>query len=201
MWAAYESYLTAARDILGLQLPTHVAYSYWERAAIEGGFRVMHPEFCIVSDFPEVIRIDELNRPHCEDGPSHRWRDGWSLYHWHGVKVPAKWIEDKSSLSAREVMSERNIEVRRAGIEILGWAKILSDLDARVIDDDGDPGIGTLIEVTLPEVGAARFVRVLCGTGREFAICVPPNTKTALAGQAWMNGLTKKDFVRPEVRA
>ncbi|MCC8949327.1 hypothetical protein H8A97_30550, partial [Bradyrhizobium sp. Arg62] len=111
MWAGYDGYITACRDILGLELREHAAYAHWEQAAIHGGFRVMHEEFCLVSDFPEVILKDDQNRPHCETGPSHRWRDGWSLYHWHGTKIPAEWIEDKASLTPAIALGEQNMEL------------------------------------------------------------------------------------------
>lgn len=189
MWAAWDSYLTAARDVLGLELPAHTAYEFWEQAAIHGGFRVMHPEFCIVCDFPEIIRVDDQSLPHCEDGPSHRWRDGWSLYHWHGVKIPAEWIEDKPSLTAKMALTWENIEQRRAACEIVGWARILKELSARTIDTDEDPMIGELLEVELPDVGREKFLRVLCGTGREFAIPMPPHVKTALEGNSWSYGV------------
>ena len=91
--------LTAFRDVLGLSLPAHEDFAPWEQAAIEGSMRVMHDEFCIVCDFPEVLKLDDRGLPHCEDGPSHRWRDGWALYHWHGARVPQAWIEDKASLT------------------------------------------------------------------------------------------------------
>lgn len=200
MWVAYDAYLTAARDILGLRLSPHAAYAHWEQAAIEGSFRVMHEEFCIVSDFPEIIKVDTENRPHCENGPSHRWRDGWSLYHWHGVSVPAEWIEDRASLTPEIALTWQNIEQRRAACEILGWGSILAALDARVIDEDGDPEIGTLVDVDLPGSGRERFLRVLCGTGREFALPVPPEMKTALEAQAWTWGLDSASFIRPEIR-
>jgi hypothetical protein len=200
MWAPYDAWLTAARDILGLKLPEHDNYAFWEQAAIHGGFRVMHEKFCIVSDFPEVLKKDDQNRPHCGDGPSHRWRDGWSLYHWHGVRIPAEWIEDKKSLTAAVALGQVNAEFRRAACEILGWAAILSELNARVLDRDDDPEIGALVEVNLPEIGRERFLRVRCGTGREFAIPVPPGMKTALQAQAWTWGLDEKNFIKPEVR-
>ena len=76
--------------------------------------RVVHEEFCIVCDFPEVLKLDERNRPHCADGPSHRWRDGWALYHWHGTRIPQSWIEDKTSLTAAIALTVRNVEQRRA---------------------------------------------------------------------------------------
>jgi hypothetical protein len=201
MWAGYDCYLTACRDILGLELREHAAYAHWEQAAIHGGFRVMHEEFCIISDFPESIRIDDQNRAHCENGPSHRWRDGWSLYHWHGVRIPAEWIEDKAALTPQIALTWRNVEQRRAACEILGWAKILSALDAKTIHSDADPQIGSVVEVTIPDIGRERFLRVLCGTGREFALPVPPTIKTAIEAQAWTYGFDDPaDFLPPEIR-
>ena len=201
MWAAWDCYLTAMRDVIGLRLPEHDAYHWWEQAAIHGGFRVMHPEFCMVCDFPDTLRVDEQGRPHCETGPSHRWRDGWSLYHWHGVRIPAEWIEDRRSLTPQVALSWPNIEQRRAACEILGWDTILSALDAKVIDADGDPQIGTLVEVEIPDSGRERFLRVQCGTGRQFALPVPPDMPTALAANAWTFGFDNPgSWIKPEVR-
>ena len=53
------------------------------------------------------------------------------------------------------------------------------------IDKDDDPMVGELVEVTIPEIGKERFLRVVCGTGRKFALPVPPNMKTALEANAW----------------
>jgi len=199
-WGSHVCYLSAMRDIIGLQLPEFEKYKYWEEAAIHGTFRVMHEDFCIVSDFPEVLKVDDQNRPHCQDGPSHRWRDGWELYHWHGVKVPKEWIINPGHLTAKMALTWDNIEERRAACEILGWAKILKELKAKVIDTDGDPEIGELVEVDLPDIGKEKFLRVLCGTGREFALPVPPDMKTALQAQSWTWGIDQKDFIKPEVR-
>ena len=83
---------------------------------------------------------------------------------------------------------------------MIGWTKILAALNARVIDADSDPEIGELVEVDLPDSGPERFLRVRCGTGREFALCVPREMETALAAQAWTWALDTKDFTRPEIR-
>ena len=185
MWSYLDCYISAARDILGLRLPEHAAYEFWESAAIHGGFRMTHEEFCLVCDFPAILRTDAQNRPHCETGPSHRWRDGWSLYHWHGVRVPSIWIEDRSSLTPQIALTWPNLEQRRAACEIVGWNNVLRQLKSTIIDADFDPQIGTLIEVELPQIGKARFLQVLCATGREFALAVPPTVQTALEGNAW----------------
>lgn len=159
----------------------------------------MHEEFCFVSDFPEVLKVDAEKRPHCETGPSHRWRDGWSLYHLRGVRVPSDWIENKESLTPELLLSWPNVEQRRVGIEFIGWNVVLAKLNARVIDEDPDPEIGQLIEVEIdgrPE----RFLKVRCATARSFALPVPPDMKTALEAQAWTWGLDEKTFLKPEVR-
>jgi hypothetical protein len=200
MWASYDCYLSAMRDVIGLRLPQHDAYSHWEQAAIHGGFRVMHEEFCIVSDFPEIIRVDDQHRPHCETGPSHRWRDGWALYHWHGVRVPDHWVEDREHLTAADVFKETNAEVRRAGCEILGWDRVLSGIDAKLIDDDGDPFIGVLYRGQIPGAVECGFLKVQCGTGRTFVIPVSPECNSAIEAQAWIAGKPVAKWSQPEVR-
>lgn len=208
MWAGVECYITAARDILGLDLPEHEQYTAWEQAAIHGGFRVMHEKFCIVSDFPEFIRVDEQNRPHCETGPSHRWRDGWSLYHWHGIRVPAHWIEQRDTLDPVEVLRAENVEQRAAGAQIVGWPRMLEQLDAKVVDDSGNPDIGQLIELTLPGLPEpGRFLKAQCPRNGTIVEGVPFISEidgkpidTALAAQAWRIGDPQSEYEHPQRR-
>jgi len=200
MWGAWECYISAFRDVLGIKLPQYEKYMAWEACAIEGGFRIMHDEFCIVSDRPEILRVDNENRPHCENGPSHKWRDGWSLYHWHGVKIPGEWVTG-SPPSAKEAITWSNIEQRRAACEIVGWGNILKELNAKIIDKDEDEEIGTLIEAEVPDSGKERFLSVKCGTGRTgIVLPVPREMKTALQASAWTYGIDDLYAYKPEVR-
>ena len=198
MWAAWCAYLSAFRDVLDLELPEYINYAHYEQAAKEGGFRVMHEDFCMVSDFPEFIKTDDQNRPHCADGASHLWRDGWELYHWHGVAIPGEWVTGKKP-SAKDALTWKNIEQRRAACEIVGWNSILSELNARIIDTDDDAEIGQLLETEIPDSGMERFLKVRCGTGRDFVLPVPREMQTALEANAWTYGLDKISF-KPEVR-
>ncbi len=200
MWAAWVCYLSAGRDILGLKLKEHENFKAYEDCAINGGFRVLHKEFCLVSDFPEFIKVDDQNRPHSEIGASHRWRDGWELFHWHGVVITKEWVTGKKP-TASEALNWPNLEQRRAACEIVGWANILKELDAKVIDADEDPEIGTLLECDLPDSGKERFLQVKCATGRDFCLHVPNEMKTALEAQAWMFQVDVKDFIPPQITA
>ena len=76
----------------------------------------------------------------------------------------------------------------------------MGKLDSVVVDEDGDPEIGTLLEVDLPDIGKEKFLKVLCGTGRTFALPVPPEMKTALEAQSWTWSIDEKDFFKPEIR-
>jgi len=149
---------------------------------------------------PEVIKFDDQNRLHCEDGPAVRYRDGYSVYSWHGTRVPAEWIEKKSELTAKTALTWENIEQRRCACEIIGWATILRELDSTVIDSDEDAMVGNLLEVDIPDIGREKFLQVLCGTGRTFAIPVPPECKTALEANAWTFGIEPEMLRDLEVR-
>ncbi len=208
MWSYVPAYFAGLRDVIGLDLPVFAKWQAYEDCAREGGFRVLHEEFCIVCDRPEILRVDEQNRPHSEVGPSHRWRDGWSLHHWHGTRVPAHWIEDRANLKASEVMAERNVEVRMAGCQILGWAKVADQLDRKVIDGDPLTDIGALVELTmpgLPEPG--RFLMAQCprngticeGVPRVSDIDGQPIT-TAIAAQAWRDSLPASEYSHASLR-
>ena len=96
----------------------------------------MHEEFCIVSDFPEVLKVDEQNRPHCDDGPSHRWRDGWEMYYIHGVKVTRQIVVEPESITIDQVRKEENAELRRVMIERMGWDRFCSEAKLKVIHTD-----------------------------------------------------------------
>lgn len=164
------------------------------------GWVSFYENVVIFQDRPEVIKFDDQKRLHCEDGPSIRYRDGFSIYSWHGVSIPSEWIENKATLTPKIALSWQNIEQRRCACEIIGWARILRELDSKVLDSDVDPMIGNLLEVNIPDIGHEKFLQVLCGTGRTFAIPVPPECKTALEANAWTYGIEPESLRDLEVR-
>ena len=171
------------------------------RAAEECGWIYCGKDVAIVMDRPCTIKLDEEGRTHCEDGPAISHIDGFSVYMWHGVRVPGMWITNKASLTAKMALAVSNVERRRAACEILGWNTIIAELDGVTIDEDEDPMIGTLLRVNIPDIGTEQFLRVRCGTGREFAIPVPPDVRTALEANAWSYDIPLDVFGHgPEVR-
>jgi len=165
------------------------------------GWLNVYEDVVVFQDRPEYIKMDENNVLHSETGPSIRYSDGSSVYSWHGTRIPAEWIEDTDKLTAKIALGWDNVEQRRCACEIVGWDTILSNLNEEVIDTDGDPSIGTLVEVdSVSGEGRDRFLKVICGTGRRFALPVPPYMKTALEAQCWGYDVDTKDILGIEVR-
>lgn len=154
-----------------------------------------------IVDRPNAIKFDDQGRTHSETGPAISYPDGFGVYIWHGQRVPGWWIMEPEKLTDKEFFRHENAEMRRVACEIVGWAKVLNKLKAKVVNEDNDPEIGTLLEVYIPEIGKERFLKVMCGTKREFAMPVPPEMETAIQAQAWMLGFDNVDeFMPPEVR-
>lgn len=163
------------------------------------GWMNVYEDLVVFQEKPIAIHFDDQKRLHSEVGPSVEYADGFGIYSWHGVAIPKEWITKRAELTPKMALGWTNIEQRRAACEIVTWARILRELDAKVIESDADPMIGTLVEVNIPEIGKEKFLKVLCGTGREFAIPVPPNMKTALEANAWTYDLKPEEYM-PEVR-
>jgi hypothetical protein len=128
----------AFRRMLGLFLPDQDRYLRWNASATDGGFRIVHPAFCIVSEPSELPKVNGQGRPHCADGPSHRWRDGWHLYHWQGMRIPwthREVIDSPASMTARRIENEPNAEMRRVMIERYGLARYVADSASEVVHE------------------------------------------------------------------
>lgn len=214
MWAWTCAYVAFGRDHIRLMEKNVVSksqydkYALWERLAKVSGFRFLHKEFCIVSDRPIVMHVDDASRPHCETGPFIQWADGSAFYAWHGVLVPAHWIEQRATLDPREVIRAENVEQRAAGAAIVGWPKMLSVLDAQVIHDSGSEDVGALIELTLPGLSEpGRFLKARCPRNGIIVEGVPRVSdidgkpiETAIAAQAWRIGDPQSEYTHPPRR-
>ena len=130
-------------------------------------------------------------RLHADDGPAVRFRDGWSIYAWHGVRIPAKLIESPDAITREDLTRETNAEVRRAIMERLGHDRFVHLLDLVEVQTDPD-GVGTLLRTREldPVAGAPlQFVRVTDpSTGRVYHLSVPPTMETAREAVAWTFG-------------
>jgi hypothetical protein len=143
-----------------------------------------------------ISHIDNQERIHCEDGPAIIWLTGETQYWWHGVQVPAEWIEQKNTIDPKLGWSINNMEQKRCFFEIVGWVRVLEAVESTLIQEDET---GKLLEASIPIDGQdprmCRFVLVVCPTeGCKFALLVPPETTTAKQGVAGSWGLTPEEY-------
>lgn len=196
--AGWLSYYDFFKEVCNLEVCSKLDGLF--ALAKTAGWCNVYEDIAVIQDRPSQIRFDDSGTLHCENGPAIGFRDGFGLYAWHGVRIDREWIENPdTALSPSIALTWPNLEQRRVACEIMGWARILEELDAKVIDTNKDPQIGVLLEATIPEIGRERFLKVVCGTGRTFALPVPPNMKTALEANAWTYGLSPEEYA-PEVR-
>ena len=181
--------------ITGKATPTHMQSNLFKLMQ-HSGWMMPYENICFISDRHSQINLDERGRLHCETGPAIEYSDGFSVHAWNGMIFPEEWIQNKPSAS--DALYMRNGEHRRIACEMLGWENILNELDVDTIDKDIDPEIGELVEASI-NYEAQKFLRVTCGTGRDFAIPVPPEMTTARQANAWTWGLGPNEY-KPEVR-
>lgn len=94
----------------------------------------------VLTDRPSKIARDKDGRLHCADGPAVAYRDGFSVYSWHGTRVPADMIED-GGWSTERIFAERNAEIRRCAIERMTWDRFITESGMKPASDAvADPG-------------------------------------------------------------
>ena len=223
-WTGYDEWIEFLRQVCGYERDSRVDYSKWEpwhQATMHGGVRIMHEQFCIVSDRPEYIRIETVDgrgRLHCADGPAKRYRDGWSIYAIHGVRVPAQVVEAPHTLTIPQIQGEQNAEIRRVMISRFGQARYMREAGAQLIHEDE---CGKLWRCERP--GDTPLVMLECVNGspepidykpsdgeagewrgsrwfKHYTLRVPPTITTARGAEAWVHGLKSPEEYAPVIR-
>jgi hypothetical protein len=185
-WIGWVAFYTYLQDVLGLEADAETTrrLGIWKDYLQSGFWFMPYQGMCFCSERPSAIHWDERARLHHPSEAALQFRDGYRMFMWHGTNVPEPWITAPDKLDVTAALNWQNIEQRRAAAEIIGWKRILDTLPHRIIDADKDPYIGTLMEVDLPDSPKEKFLRVRCGTGRDFVLPVDPKSKTALEANA-----------------
>jgi hypothetical protein len=162
----------------------------------------------IMTDRPKTLRRDEQNRLHCENGPALEYRDGFSIYAWHGTRLPKEWVENRLTIDPAEILKCENVEQRAAGAAMIGWPRMVAKLKRNVIDGNPDSDMGALIELTLPGLREpGRFLQAMCPRNGTIVEGVPRVSdidgmpiETVIAAQAWRIGDPQSEYIHPTVR-
>ncbi|MDX3373708.1 hypothetical protein PV390_04745 [Streptomyces sp. ME02-6991-2A] len=146
----------------------------------------------VISERPEVLHRDEAGRLDHGEGPALAYRDGFALYAWRGMPVPADFLAELASLTPQRIREEENAELRRVMLEYYGYDRYLTESGAEPVHRDET---GILWRITLEGDEDVVMVEVVNstpepdGTHRTYWLRVPPATRTAKDGVAWTFGL------------
>lgn len=123
--------------------------------------------------------------------------DGWAIYAWHGMRLPAEIIEKRDSMTTAQILGQENVEIRRAMMEIYGQGRFAQDAGAKVADVSKEHG-AELMVLPLPADDPERILkamRLTCPTtGHVYFERVPPDVSTALEGLSWRFAVKPKDY-------
>jgi hypothetical protein len=166
--------------------------------AQSAGWWWAHRGFAVVSDRPATLHDEPFGsrrRLHNPHGPSVTYRDGWSCWHWRGLSVP-RWVIEEPTVE--RIMTEPNVEVRRAAIESYGWDRLLDHMT--LVDHDDDPHRGDLYDPPAIWIDSDRPapIRVLIvrngtpapdGSWPLYGLTVPAVVDTVSRAQDWLAGV------------
>ena len=134
-WAGWSAFISFFRYIAKLPID-YKKWDDWEKLSELSSLRYVHEKFCIICDRPKTLKIDDRNRPHCEDGPFCEWRDGSALYAYRGVKVPKYVLLRPDLITIEDIQKESNKEVQRIMIEKYDVSRYLMDIKGEIVDMD-----------------------------------------------------------------
>ncbi|MDT0493212.1 hypothetical protein RM717_22175 [Streptomyces griseus] len=146
----------------------------------------------VISERPQVLHRDEAGRLDHGEGPALAYGDGFALYAWRGMPVPAAFLEELASLTPHRIREEENAELRRVMLEYYGYDRYLTESRAQPVHRDET---GILWRIALDGDEDVVMVEVVNstpepdGTHRTYWLRVPPATRTAKEGVAWTFGL------------
>jgi len=197
-WCGWSAWREFFREVCHLALPGDL----WERyqsylAANAAGWWWPHRQFVMVCDTPAAIHREQVaprgwgsHRLHRADGPAIQYRDGWGLYFWHGVHVPAHVVEQPERITLAEIRAETHAERKRVLRERYGEDRYLAAVGARLIHADVERARkGAARRELLEDDEGRRFLRGSDGsTGRVYVMEVPPEVTTCAQAHAARSG-------------
>ncbi|WNI14117.1 DUF6745 domain-containing protein [Actinacidiphila sp. ITFR-21] len=151
----------------------------------------------VVCERPMELHRDEAGRLDRSDGPALAFPDGFALYAWRGMPVPAGFLRELAALTPERIRAEQNAELRRVMLEHYGYDRYLDESGAVPVHKDET---GVLWRIALAGDEDMVMVEVVNstpepdGTSRTYWLRVPPRTRTAKEGVAWTFGLPAEAY-------
>jgi hypothetical protein len=165
--------------------------------ARNAGWWWANEKVAVLTERPSTLTRDNVGRLHRGEGAALEFSDGYGLWAWRGMPIPADLASELPTLTVNRIQAEDNAEIRRVMLEHYGYDRYLRDAGARKLGSDET---GTLWYLDLPGDEPLVMVEVVNstpepdGTSRIYWLRVPPRTRSAREGVAWTFGLTAEEY-------
>jgi len=190
-----------------------------QRLLAECGWIFMFENTCIACDRPIKLSLARQSRLHALGDSAIEFSDGYKIYAYHGVTLPEQYGPiHPDNWQAEWLLSERNAELRRILIQVIGYARICEELQAVELDKWATTVGDTYLEYTVLGIEAdidglferavlfrnnplwrredVYLLKMTCpSTGFIHFLRVPPNVRSARDAIRWVNwGIDPEDF-------
>lgn len=152
-----------------------------------GGLIFTHQEFCLVCDRPRQFSLNDQGRLHAEGKPAIEFRDDSSFYIYHGIHLPEHYGKfHPCQWQPKWLLNEKNIELRRALIQGIGYERICQELQITELDSWKEY---TLLHLQNEiDIEPIYLLKMHCPSTRYIhVIRVPPFMHSAREAIAWVN--------------
>ena len=192
-WQGWADYM---ETVLLVDIPQKEKYLQWKSLVESCGMIICRRGWVGVCDRPAELHLDENRILHSADGMAVKYRDGFGVYAWHGVRVDAQTIFFPETLTVEQVDAEVDMERRRVKIERMGVSKYLQQSGAKVLDMDALTIHGSAPRALMVD---SKGMKWLCGTDgstkRCYYMSVPNEATTCAQAHNAICGFDEKKLV------
>lgn len=155
-WTAFYEFM----EEIGVDFTDIPEWGVWKKITKSGIWgMLLFENMAFVCVRPSVVKTNQNGDLHCEDGMAIQWQDGFGFYYLNGVEMEESHVMTSAeNLDVKEIVNEKNIEVRRELIRKIGMERFIQKTGAKVLDRKGDY---ELLSVRLSdEVPDARYLKM-----------------------------------------
>ncbi|RUT03807.1 hypothetical protein DSM106972_047210 [Dulcicalothrix desertica PCC 7102] len=219
--ATYCNFVDFCVSVFDLNISDYmVQWHIFQKVVKNCGYFIPEERFVIFCDRPIKLSFDNDNLLHAEGEPAIEFADESGIYVHHGVALPQKYGKHHSlKWQSQWILEEKNAELRRFLIQIIGYSRILSDLQVIELDsykeytllkinikqnngvdtnniDVNDEDIDFDVDEVDVDDEIIYLLKMTCpSTGHIHVLRVPPEMQSAREAIEWINwGINPEEF-------
>lgn len=138
-WIGYLQFLASIDGVEADQDKLELLEVWGDIANSISWWYVVDETTCIMCDRPAEVHWNDSGVLHCETDMAVKFRDGWGLYSYEGVRIPKNKsfiITNPEQITVETINSEENAEIKRIMSQQMGINKFLDESGAEVVHMD-----------------------------------------------------------------